>query len=47
MTGIKTIHIGKGAQITSDAVMLAIENEIELLFIDKAGKYTIPQIATV
>lgn len=37
VTGLKTIHIGKGAQITSDAVMLAIENEIELLFIDKSG----------
>lgn len=37
VTGLKTIHIGKGAQITSDAVMLAIENEIELLFIDKCG----------
>ncbi len=35
--GIKCIHIGKGAQITSDAVLLAIENEIEILFLDKTG----------
>ena len=35
--GIKSIHIGKGAQITSDAVLLAIENEIEILFLDKTG----------
>lgn len=36
--GIKSIQIGKGVQITSDAVMLAIENEIEILFIDNAGQ---------
>lgn len=35
--GIKSIQIGKGAQITSDAVLLAIENEIEVLFTDKSG----------
>lgn len=35
--GIKSIQIGKGAQITSDAVMLAIDNEIEVLFVDKSG----------
>lgn len=35
--GIKSIQISKGAQITSDAVMLAIENEIEVLFMDKSG----------
>ena len=29
VVGIKSIQISKGAQITSDAVMLAIENEIE------------------
>lgn len=34
---IKSIQIGKGAQITSDAVLLAIENEIEVLFTDKSG----------
>lgn len=36
-TGIKSIQISKGAQITSDAVMLAVEQEIEVLFMDKAG----------
>ncbi|WP_291528077.1 CRISPR-associated endonuclease Cas1 [Bacteroides sp. UBA939] len=35
--GIKSIQISRGAQITSDAVMLAIENEIEVLFMDKGG----------
>lgn len=35
--GIKSIQISRGAQITSDAVMLAIENEIEILFMDKSG----------
>lgn len=36
--GITSIQIGRGAQITSDAVMLAVEHEIEVLFNDKAGK---------
>lgn len=36
-TGITSIHISKGAQITSDAVLLAVENEIEILFTDKGG----------
>lgn len=35
--GIKSIQISRGAQITSDAVMLAIECEIEVLFMDKSG----------
>lgn len=35
--GIKSIQISKGAQITSDAIMLAIENEIEVLFMDRSG----------
>lgn len=35
--GIKSIQISRGAQITSDAVILAIENEIEVLFMDKLG----------
>ena len=35
--GITSIQISRGAQITSDAVMLAIEREIEVLFTDKAG----------
>ena len=37
VVGIKSIQISRGAQITSDAVMLAIENEIEILFMDKSG----------
>ena len=36
--GIDSIQIGRGAQITSDAVMLAIEKEIEVMFMDKTGK---------
>lgn len=35
--GITSIQISRGAQITSDAVMLAIEHEIEILFMDKTG----------
>jgi CRISPR-associated protein Cas1 len=35
---IRSISIGKGAQISSDAVLLAIENEIEVLFTDNSGK---------
>lgn len=35
--GINSIQISRGAQITSDAVILAIENEIEVLFMDKTG----------
>lgn len=35
--GITSIQISKGAQITSDAVMLAVEKEIEVLFMDKGG----------
>lgn len=36
--GIKTISLSKGALITTDAIMLAIENEIDVLFNDKTGK---------
>lgn len=36
--GIKSIQISRGAQITSDAVLLAIEREIEILFVDKSGQ---------
>lgn len=36
--GIKNIQISHGAQITSDAVMLAIEREIEVVFVDRGGK---------
>ncbi len=35
--GIKSIQIGRGAQITSDAILLAVEREIEILFMDRAG----------
>lgn len=38
--GIKSIQISRGAQITSDAVLLAIEKEIDILFVDRSG---IPQ----
>lgn len=34
---VESIQIYKGTQITSDAIMLAIEKEIDVLFIDKAG----------
>ena len=36
--GIDSIQISRGAQITSNAVMLAIEREIEVLFMDRSGK---------
>jgi len=35
---IKSISISKGARISSDAALLAIEHEIEVLFVDKSGK---------
>lgn len=35
--GIKSIQISRGAQITSDAVMLAVEKEIEVIFMDHGG----------
>lgn len=34
---VKFISVSKGARISSDAVLLAIENEIDVLFIDKTG----------
>lgn len=37
LEGLRTIQLGKGTQITSDAIMLAIENEINVLFTDKGG----------
>ena len=36
--GLKSISISRGAQITSDAALLAIEHEIEVLFVDRAGR---------
>lgn len=38
VAGISSIQISKGAQITSDAVLLAIENEIEILFMSRSGE---------
>ena len=35
--GITSIQIGRGVQVTSDAIMLAVDNEIDLLFTDKSG----------
>lgn len=35
---INTIQISRGASITSDAVLLAIEKEIEVIFVDQQGK---------
>lgn len=35
--GVTSIQVSRGAQITSDAVLLAIEREIEILFLDKSG----------
>ncbi len=35
--GITSIQISRGAQISSDAVMLAVEREIEIFFNDNAG----------
>ena len=34
---IKSIALSQGARISSDAVLLAIENEIDVLFVDKTG----------
>lgn len=35
---IKTISISKGAKISSDAALMAIDNEIDVLFVDATGK---------
>lgn len=35
--GITSIQIGKGVQVTSDAILLAIEREIEILFVERTG----------
>ena len=37
VAGIDSIQISRGAQITSDAVMLAVEHEIEVMFMDRSG----------
>lgn len=36
--GVRSIQLGKGTQVTSDAIFLAIEKEIEIFFTDKSGK---------
>lgn len=36
-TKLKSISIGKGAQISSDAALLAIEKEIDVYFVDRSG----------
>lgn len=36
-SAIKTISVSRGARISSDAALLAIENEIDVLFIDGRG----------
>ncbi|HAJ99940.1 MAG TPA: CRISPR-associated endonuclease Cas1 [Bacteroidales bacterium] len=35
---VKSILISKGARISSDAALLAIANEIDVLFVDRSGK---------
>lgn len=37
IAGIRSIQLSRGAQITSDAVLLAIDNEIEVIFSDSSG----------
>lgn len=36
-SSVSSIQIGRGSQITSDAVMLAVENEIEIIFVERNG----------
>ncbi|MGL5894756.1 MAG: CRISPR-associated endonuclease Cas1 [Bacteroidales bacterium] len=35
---LKSISVGRGVQISSDAALLAIEREIEILFVDHSGE---------
>ncbi len=37
VSGIRSIQLSRGAQISSDAVLLAIENEIEIIFMGQSG----------
>lgn len=37
LSEVKSISISRGAQITSDAAIMAIENEIDVLFVDAKG----------
>ena len=41
VAGIDSIQISRGAQITSDAVMLAVEHEIEVMFMDRSGNMVV------
>jgi CRISPR-associated protein Cas1 len=36
-TKIKSIVLSKGAKVSSDAILLAIENEIDVVFVDRGG----------
>ncbi len=36
--GIKSIQLSKGAQISSDAILMAIEKEIDVLFLTRSGE---------
>lgn len=35
--GIDSVQIGRGVQVTSDAILLAIEHEIDVLFMERGG----------
>lgn len=37
VTGVTAIQLGRGAQITTDAIMLAVEHEIDILVSDRSG----------
>lgn len=37
VAGLKSILISRGAQLSSDAAMLAVQNEIDVLFLDHSG----------
>jgi len=34
---LRSITLGKGSRVSSDAVLLAIENEVDILFVDRVG----------
>ena len=36
--GVSSIQVNRGVRVSSDAILLAIEHEIEVLFMDKQGK---------
>ncbi len=35
---VKTIMVSRGAKVSSDAILLAVQNEIDVLFVDELGK---------